>query len=176
MQDKKCYVKDWKKLRDIVIKIHCSDWLSPLVSNSHTRSKNTADNPLSTKLALNSPKKYVQNWTHPAAEPLKSHLDGKVDDSGVFLHEEGVFGEALDAEDQVGRQTRQFEPLDDLLFVGFVLFLLMTVEFVQDGEEWHLAAEMRTVSGRNERDWKTDDFTSSAAEIRPNFSSREYQQ
>ena len=85
-----------------------------------------------------------------AAEPPKSHLDGKVDDGGVFLHEEGVLGEALDAEDQVGRQARQFEPLDDLLFVGLVLFLLTTVKFVQDREQRHLAAEMRTVSGRND--------------------------
>lgn len=51
-----------------------------------------------------------------------SHLrDGEIDNGGVLLHKEVVLGEALDAEDQIGRQLHQLEPLQEVLLVGFVL-------------------------------------------------------
>lgn len=51
-----------------------------------------------------------------------NHLrDGEVDNGGVLLHKEVVLGEPLNAEDEIGGQLEQLEPLQEILFVCFIL-------------------------------------------------------
>ena len=59
-------------------------------------------------------------------------LDGKVDDGRVLLDVEGVLREALDVEDDVGREPRDLELLEQVVLVGLVLLLRLAVELGQD--------------------------------------------
>ena len=59
-------------------------------------------------------------------------LDGKVDDGRVLLDVEGVLREALYVEDDVGREPRDLELLEQVVLVGLVLLLRLAVELGQD--------------------------------------------
>lgn len=47
--------------------------------------------------------------------------DREVHNGGVLLHKEVILGESLDAEDEVGWQFGQLEPLKEVFLVCFVL-------------------------------------------------------
>ena len=57
----------------------------------------------------------------PCGRHMRNLRDGEIDNGGVLFHKEVVLGEAFDAKDQIGRQFGQLEPLEKILFVGFVL-------------------------------------------------------
>ena len=59
-------------------------------------------------------------------------LDGKVNDRRVLLHVEGVLGEALYVQDDVGREPGDLELLEQIVLVRLVLLLGLAVEFRQD--------------------------------------------
>ena len=65
-------------------------------------------------------------------------LNGEVDDGGILLHVKGVLGEALDVEDDVGRQSDELELLEEVVLVRLVLLLSLTVELGKDVKEGHL--------------------------------------
>lgn len=66
-------------------------------------------------------------------------LYGEVYDGRVLLHVEGVFGEALDVEDDVGREARDLKLLQEVVLVRLVLLLGLAVELGQDVVQTHLA-------------------------------------
>lgn len=74
-------------------------------------------------------------------------LDREIYYSGVLLHKEGVFREALDVQDQIRGQPSDFEALHKVLLVGFVLLLRLAVEFCEQLIEIHLDFTISTCAG-----------------------------
>lgn len=56
-------------------------------------------------------------------------LDRKIDDCGILLDEERVFGESLDIQDQVWGKPSDLKSFHKILFVRFILLFRLTVEF-----------------------------------------------
>ena len=73
-------------------------------------------------------------------------LDGEVDDGRVLLDVEGVLREALYVEDDVGREPRDLELLEQVVLVGLVLLLGLAVELGQDVVQadlrWRIGSEV----------------------------------
>lgn len=62
----------------------------------------------------------------------------EVDDGGVLLNKEGVFGESLDVQDEVGGQGGELKALECRVLVRPVFLLAGPIELGQDREERNL--------------------------------------
>lgn len=65
-------------------------------------------------------------------------LDREIDDGRVLFDEEGVLGKSFNVEKDVTRQLCQLKSFQKVFFVGFIFFLLHSIELRKKSEQRHL--------------------------------------